>query len=397
MTKVYRSYLDTKKIKKLLIENKISQKEIARILKTDYSSLSLAIAGSVTVSKKHAEKIAEILNVSPEDIIKLSVVQNTTYIHIDEKLKWDKEYFIKSLHNADMTITELSKRAGIRANMIYKYNDKTSSPSIDTAAKIIAVLNCDAKQLLGFTEQELNELAGGIWEQLKQATPGNIMNNAFGSSIIKHETNNEKYIAPFEHGNTEHKKETKNTDEIITDQKNKMPYKHFTGNNVLENINCINENVLTMANEMQDYINKLEKQLYEIKQALSDSEKRQDKMQVVITNLISHIENNPMQTDNADTVALDETVVQSNTQTDSFEGYKQKIYKLVTFISKKKNLIFNQIMHDCYKKFLKVYGIDCTQLKKETKAEGPLQAVYGNELYREIFFNMVCDMANECK
>lgn len=139
MTKVYRSYLDTKKIKKLLIENKISQKEIARILKTDYSSLSLAIAGSVTVSKKHAEKIAEILNVSPEDIIKLSVVQNTTYIHIDEKLKWNKEYFIKSLHNADMTITELSKRAGIRSNMIYKYNDKTSSPSIDTAAKIIAV------------------------------------------------------------------------------------------------------------------------------------------------------------------------------------------------------------------------------------------------------------------
>ena len=25
------------------------------------------------------------------------------------------------------------------------------------------------------------------------------------------------------------------------------------------------------------------------------------------------------------------------------------------------------------------------------------QAVYENELYREIFFNMVCDMANECK
>ena len=56
MTKVYRSYLDTKKIKKLLIENKISQKEIARILKTDYSSLSLAIAGSVTVSKKTCRK-----------------------------------------------------------------------------------------------------------------------------------------------------------------------------------------------------------------------------------------------------------------------------------------------------------------------------------------------------
>lgn len=397
MTEIYRSYLDTKKIKKLLIKNNISQNEMAKILKVSYGSLNKEIAGSITASKKHIESIAKILNVSPEEIIKLSVTKDKIYIHIDGKLKWNKEYFIKSLHNADMTITELSRRAGIRANMIYKYNDKTSSPSINTAAKIIAVLNCDTKHLLGFSEQELNELAGGTWERLKQATANNIMNKAFDNSIVKPETNNEKYIVPFEHGNTEHKKETKNTDEIITDQKNKIPYKHFTGNNVLENINCINENVLTMSNEMQDYINKLEEQLYEIKQALSDSEKRQDKMQVVITNLISHIENNPMQADNADTVALDETVVQSNTQTDSFEGYKQKIYKLVTFISKKKNLIFNQIMHDCYKKFLRVYGIDCTQLKKETKAAGPLQAVYGNELYREIFFNMVCDMANECK
>lgn len=384
MTEVCRSYLDTKKIKNLLIKNNISQNEMAKILKVNYGSLNKEIAGSITASKKRIESIAKILNVPTEDITTLDVTRNKTYIHIDKKLKWNKEYFVKSLCDADMTITELSRRAGIRANMIYKYNNKTSSPSIDTAAKIIAILNCDVKCLLGFSEQELNKLAGGIWEQLKQATPGNIMNNTLNSSIVKTETGSTEYVTPFEH-----KKETKNT--------NEMSYRHFTGSNVLENINCINENVLIMANEMKDYINKLEEQLYEIKQALSDSEKKQDKMQAVITNLISHIENNPVQVDNPNTAILNETIIQSNTQTDSFEEYKQKIYKLVTFISKKKDLIFNQIMHDCYKKFLRVYGIDCTQLKKEIKAAGPLQAVYENELYREIFFNMVCDMASECK
>lgn len=92
-----------------------------------------------------------------------------------------------------------------------------------------------------------------------------------------------------------------------------------------------------------------------------------------------------------------QTIVNGDCKEDNYETYKGKIYKLAAYLSRKKNLIFNQIMHDNYEKFKVVYGINLNELKKDTKTSSSLEAIYTNELTRELFFNMVCDKASsEC-
>ena len=81
-----------------------------------------------------------------------------------------------------------------------------------------------------------------------------------------------------------------------------------------------------------------------------------------------------------------------NTKTDEvdLDRYKQMIYKLIAYISKKQNLIFNQVLHNNYTQFTRIYGFDLNTLKAETKSKSALDAIYYTPLAREIFFNMLC-------
>ena len=61
-----------------------------------------------------------------------------------------------------------------------------------------------------------------------------------------------------------------------------------------------------------------------------------------------------------------EIIKGNSSDIDSFEEFKNKIYKLAAYISRKKNIIFNQTMHDSYKNFERVYGFNIKTIKAET-------------------------------
>lgn len=86
-------------------------------------------------------------------------------------------------------------------------------------------------------------------------------------------------------------------------------------------------------------------------------------------------------------------IVNSKVSEDTEDAYKKKTYKLINYISKKQNLIFNQVMHNNYSQFEKVYGCNINMLKAESKTANSISAIYDNPLYREIFFNMLSDNA----
>ena len=54
-------------------------------------------------------------------------------------------------------------------------------------------------------------------------------------------------------------------------------------------------------------------------------------------------------------------------------------------------------MHDTYKQFTKIYGLDGNELKKESNAGSAIEGIYNNGISKEIFFNMVCTNASNCK
>jgi hypothetical protein len=83
-----------------------------------------------------------------------------------------------------------------------------------------------------------------------------------------------------------------------------------------------------------------------------------------------------------------------NVSEDTYDDYKAKIFALVKFTANKKNLIFNQILHDEYEKLTKVYGFNLDELKKSSNTKIAMEAIYENPLCREIFYNSLITEAS---
>ena len=187
-------------------------------------------------------------------------------------------------------------------------------------------------------------------------------------------------------------------------------------------MNIINENILTLVKELRDtenrfinndndFINKLTEE-YEKQAAVN--EMLFNKLLDIETKLVSISDNVNSVNDKNDKksqMQKKETcpiatiwnnqcsekemhqIVNSKVSEDTEDAYKKKTYKLINYISKKQNLIFNQVMHNNYSQFEKVYGCNINMLKAESKTANSISAIYDNPLYREIFFNMLSDNA----
>lgn len=201
----------------------------------------------------------------------------------------------------------------------------------------------------------------------------------------------------------------------------KYNYVHFTNENVIHNLNIINENIILLVKDFSESIKTLTNTVNTLVEKNNNLEDKIKSLETIITktnvNSINKEDNTVIkniETDNKEktvknTISYNnrygvvcsdkemQAIINGDCKEDNYESYKGKIYKLAAYMSRKKNLIFNQIMHDNYEKFKVVYGINLNELKKDTKTSSSLEAIYTNELTREIFFNMVCSKASsEC-
>ena len=400
-----RHYIRGKKLQNLLAANKITQMEMSDIIKYDMSSLSRAIHGKCLMPDDKIEAISELLNIKKDVLINENkdILTNNrrngnnqnTFI---PDCTWNDDYFKQQLKLKGITVKELSNRIHIDKTNYSSYNRGKSSPCVETVYKIYKELGCSTEELIGCSKEYLNKL-------------------------LKDNNKEPLFLTTDLDSNNQNDDKIENAADLESNIISDKQLVHFSGTNVIENIGIINENLILLSKIMSadrkmylekiESLNKTNHDLAEEtrnlrnkltviedslrcnytnieaktsveKQAFTENKEQQNNQAASITKVAAIPGNNYC------TEKEVKTIARTNTSRDSAETFKSKIYKLTSFISKKNNLIFNQVMYNNYNQFARTYGVNYNCLKKETKTTSTLDAIYENPLYREIFFNMVC-------
>jgi transcriptional regulator with XRE-family HTH domain len=398
-----RVYLKGKTLKKLLAKNNLTQNDLAEMLDIDRSDMSRLVTNKKPATRIIIEKISDLLQVD-----KSVFVNNNKFTNcIPRKAicisgaEWNSDKFKELLNKKNITLSDFSKKIKVDKSNFSAYTRKKCLPSVDTLVRICNYLNCSSVDLIGVSEAEINNYIGyDVFE---------IVDN-IASTI---DTSN-----------------TSITDNIISDEKDSKEtdlnynYTHFSNENVICNLNIINENILLMVKDFSESIKSLtknidvlteknitlSKEIEDLRNELKikdDEEADENNSNISTNNVcadnISKSNNNSLIHSNktysrynivCSEKEMLEIIKGNSSDIDSFEEFKNKIYKLAAYISRKKNIIFNQTMHDSYKNFERVYGFNIKTIKAETNIKSTLEAIYVNEMTREIFFNMFCTNAS---
>lgn len=196
-------------------------------------------------------------------------------------------------------------------------------------------------------------------------------------------------------------------------------YKIFEEGNVLGNMKVINDNIIMLSKQLSNnamsgdaannfkYFNDVTKNM-EI--TLAEMQNKMDEFEATIMDALKAITLTLSNTDSEQPKAISKMVIprknlsnedviemcKTGCKDNGFPTYKDKITKLITYISKKKNLIYNQVAYDFYKNFEKVYGMSLSSITKASKDKttNVIEAIYDEPVAREIFFNIIATEAS---
>ena len=381
-------YINGKIVKEALRKEGLSQIELSNMISYDNSSVSKVLKGIQQIPDDKVKEICDLLNVKVSDI-----AYSDDYI---PKIVWNNNYFLQQLIKNAMSSADLCNRIHCDKSLPSYYKRKKSVPSYETALKICTVLNCSAKKLVGIT---MEQILKGLLKQSKDAT-----------EILESIDANENLDAVIENDDCVTDADCI-ADDIVAD------FTHFDNTNVINNINIINENIILLATRLAKNNEALTRQVKEIAEQLEDARSENGelinrlselerlvkanavgaKTRICTTNYATSVPNVPANLSNKCSDDEIKAIVSSTLDEHiKFDDYRNKIYKLVNYIARKKKLIFNQVMHDSYENFAKTYGFSYANLKSETKTKSSIEALHANELTRVIFFNMLCKNASDC-
>lgn len=317
--------------------------------------------------------------------------------------KWNRDYFNMTLKAKGMTIHELCKIIKRNTTNFSSYGLGKTRPSIQTVNKICKTLGCNPKELINVSGEELNNILGYKLFETPCEIPCDSNNNITDKSEIT--------AAAIENTDASTDKDTNESnleiDESTNEEMYVPEYKHFENQNVILNMEIINENILMLAKDFENKYKSLYAQVDELKNqnkiltdkinTLEDKLAIKSQIKDTFTNNVNN-DNNSIHTatiweNNRCSDKEMDNIVNSTIVHDTSDDYKRKIYKLVSYISRKKNLIFNQILHDSYTQFTNTYGINPNELRKEAKLSNTIDAIYNHPLAKDIFFNMMCSNA----
>lgn len=415
-------YIKKDEFKNIIRQMNLTQNELSEMIGINQSDLSKMVMNKNYVNSRIQKEMCELLNCKESDIFTATKhVTNASYvrvktletIHHIPNGKWNNNYFKKSIAKSGFTIKKLSGIIDKHASVFSKYNLEQAHPTVETVYAICKALNCSPKRLVGVGEEELNKIMG--YKLFEEGPAANAEVEEFteipDAGSISPEPDLSESVGKGEDDKDDN--DSHDTEYV---------YQRFADQNVINNMNIINENILTLVKELRDtenrfinndndFINKLteeyEKQaavnemlfnkLLDIETKLvsisdnvnsvNDKNDKKSQMQKKETCPIATIWNNQCSEKEM------QQIVNSKVSEDTEDAYKKKTYKLINYISKKQNLIFNQVMHNNYSQFEKVYGCNINMLKAESKTANSISAIYDNPLYREIFFNMLSDNA----
>lgn len=182
-------------------------------------------------------------------------------------------------------------------------------------------------------------------------------------------------------------------------------YKNIDTQNIMDIFGVINDNILTFVNdankaavENQNKIDVLQKTVNELTQKMD-----------LLLHLVGPANNKEHTAltkpiDAPKTVRVPMTsefksLSEAYNRNDSYDVYKNKINRMVGMITAKTQDTHKQTLHKLYKEMTNVYGVVFDQLEKDyiakykKKNNGTIELLYENELFRNIFYNLVVSKA----
>lgn len=380
-------YVKGKALASAIKRNNITQSDLCKMIGMSDDKLSLIIHKKRMISIDILEEICGLLNIDTEKLIdRPKTYYNRKQTSITGAI-WNDDYFKKCLKSKNMTMKELGKTINRSEKLFWNYKAGRASVSLESLEGIVKALDCSTKKLVGVSEAELNKQIGRTVFECRENDIS--CTNTDGESIDNTDEDTDK-LAVLERPVSR-----------IND------FKHFEGTNVLENINTMNENIYLcmeymkeLISEKNDYIYELRDLTFKLTDKINNLEEKISELQIKNAAVVNNqskktLKTAPIYTARYCSDKEFEQILHSTVTDDDLSTYKDKIYKLAGYKSKRMNIPVNNIMHDAYVQFTKIYGFNFSDLKAQTNQKETLDALYSNDLCREIFFNMMCKICSE--
>lgn len=382
--KHFRKYtLKKENMNKILVQKGINKSELSDLLGVTYNHFLKKMAGTIMCTYEEVKDIAEYLDVknyaeialfSPQ--IRESDFQKVSKLY-KTNCRFNSSYFNECLEEEDISAPIFCKLIGFSYSSLNKWTNNVYLPRSET---LIAFSKYFDKPISSFLMEDTNKL-----EDEQKA---------------------------------EEKEPLHNTEEVMNPDKGEISencnslceYKTFEEGNVLGNMKIINDNIVLLASEFLkdkqkaiDFAFNMKNSISSILEAMKDLEEKfadiSDRLSSAENKLDMQIPKATIRTSTILPPVLSDneviSVCKTSIKTDDFLTYKSKVQKLISYIGKKKNLVYNQIAHDLYKQFESVYGMSLTLMRKDyTKETNVLNVIYDEPVAREVFFNMIATEAS---
>ena len=363
-------------IDQLCSSQKISKGELSDLLNITQSTFSCKVSGKATCSYEEVSTLSDLFNIPFYNIASFSVSATNTELEKTSVLLknsvLDKDLFKDLLKKENLTKLSFSKIIGSSVKSIDRWCCHAGNPNPKTAITICKYFDIPLKTMFKdgkispypYKHPSKEENVSSVLDDIDEEKECKEFDSATGSEVFN---SCELNLETFEEGN------------------------------VLGNMKVINNNLVLLANYISAQLNSISDRINSLNGRIDDVERS-----ISSIDFSSILETEPKQITKASVIlpmSLSDAEVLSickkDCKHDDYSTYKDKIQKLLAYIGKRKNLVYNQVAHDFYKTFERVYGMSLMSMKKGySKDVNTINIIYDDKATREIFFNIVATEAS---
>ena len=355
--------------------NKYDTRRLRELIKKKYSKPSefvTILAQKTGLTKAHIRKgingtnvpnaavkaeYKALLGLTEEEINRIWSAENRHVVKkkINHQEKTAREYTINrevlasAMEKAGLSVYKLSKILGVAPNAPYNWLDGKNVPQKETRNRLTALLGLKEEELL------LPKMEQDVYEPSSDTSVDTSSDTPKGSNDLFKSIEGEKDI-----------------------------FKLF---------NIINENILTLAREMdkcmrlqENRFNSLSDEIKSVREAVLSGKKEEEEKPVTV-------------------IARPKAIYKKKEEsyaTDTFDYYKHQINEDIKKINNRTpGSTFSQILSNFYDRLKNEYGAVRYQLEKDYvaakghKASSTMEYIWFNQIFRDIFANIVKDEANK--
>ena len=379
-------YLKKDSLKQLCAENHIKFGELAELLNLNQGVFSYRLNNIRACSEEEVLNLASIFNVPLCEICYFYC--NVSDQEIEETIAlmkgkvFNKERFKSLLKENGITKKFFANILNCSENSIDRWCGHYGNPKPHVAVRISKYFDVPLSTLFDYGDI----ISYGTKEPLH-------------SNPDKAESALEE---PVENSNLGEKETLSDVENIAEDNSSVEPFELnmqvFDEGNVLDNLRIINENLIAFSSFVTTEMKTLSHELASV-------QSRMDSIDEVLAELKGKVDTLQNETDKTPkaSVILPQSlsdnevlcICKDSCREDNYFSYKDKVQKLLAFIGKRSNLVYNQVARNFYLEFEKVYGMSLNSMKKGySKDTNTLKIIYDDPATREIFFNIVATEAS---